>query len=160
MTKRTSTTPPSARAEAERLLGLEQLVGLRGAELRLTRRHSTNQHPQEALHALVSAATQSRYAGRPRSIGTAMISGKFVRMRCAQRVLERRIALGRRLDEHGVLLVVLHGVLPPIHGAARREDIHAGGKVFRDQQVGELFCHRPIRQVGEHQSLVDCMRLF
>src|SRR6185295_5698365 len=66
------------RREAERFLGLEKIVRA-AAELELRRRRSgerkCKQKGDDALQVLVSAATQSKYAGRPRSIGTAMISG-------------------------------------------------------------------------------------
>src|SRR3990170_2022310 len=45
--------------------------------------------------------------------------GKFVRMPGAQRLLELGIALRGGLDEHRVLLVVLHRALPAVDRAAR-----------------------------------------
>src|SRR5688572_14245706 len=52
-----------------------------------------------------------------------------------------------------MLVIVLHGVLPAIDRTTRREDVHAGGELFRDQQVGELLGRRAVRQVGEDQEL-------
>src|SRR5439155_1221861 len=74
---------------------------------------------------------------------------EFIRMPAAQRLLERRIALGRRLDQHRMLLVVPHGALPAIYRAARREDVDAGGEPLFDQQAGKaLFCQaKPLTDV-------------
>src|SRR6185436_19437807 len=79
--------------------------------------------------------------------------GKFVRMRAAQRLLERRIALGRGLDQHRVLLLVLHLAFPAIDRTARREDVDACSKLPVDQQVGDLLGGGAIGHVGQHQEL-------
>src|SRR6185436_2824118 len=58
-----------ARGEAERLFRLQEV-------LRARRAREEQQQNEDAKHQpAVSAATQSRYAGSPRSTGTAMISG-------------------------------------------------------------------------------------
>src|SRR5258706_1088116 len=44
--------------------------------------------------------------------------GKFVRMALADRLLQGLIALGRGLDQHRVLLVVLDGPFPAVDRAA------------------------------------------
>src|SRR5207237_7804914 len=62
---------------------------------------------------------------------------EFVRMSLAQRLLERRIALGRRLDEHRVLRVMLYRALPAVDRAARREDVDACRELLLDHQVSE-----------------------
>src|SRR5213075_2023451 len=60
--------------KTECFLRLEQVIG--GAEVeRADRRLAHKQQEEKQLFHLVSAATQSRYAVKPRSIGTAMISG-------------------------------------------------------------------------------------
>jgi hypothetical protein len=67
-----------AGGEAERLLRLQQIVGA-AAELELREgrqgQQQARKQKEDSLQDPVSPATQARYAGRPRSIGTAMISG-------------------------------------------------------------------------------------
>src|SRR5690349_2658722 len=77
---------------------------------------------------------------------------KFVRMALAQRLLERRIALARRLDQHRVFFIVLHGILPAVHRAARREDVDARRQVLLHERVGEPLGGWAIWQVSEHQE--------
>src|SRR3990172_8536835 len=58
--------------------------------------------------------------------------GKFVGMHRPDRGLQGGIALGRRLDQHRMLFVVLHGAFPAVRRAARRKDVDAGGKAPLD----------------------------
>src|SRR5581483_1157237 len=71
----------SARGELERLVRIEQAVGVqlgRGVRDRREKKQREKRQREErelAQHHVVSAATQSRYAGSPAASGSAMISG-------------------------------------------------------------------------------------
>src|SRR5712671_5914383 len=62
---------------------------------------------------------------------------KFVRVPLAQRLLQSLVALGRGLDQHRVLFVVLDRAFPAVHGAAGGEDVHAGREALLDQHVAQ-----------------------
>ncbi|MND07763.1 hypothetical protein D3C83_299790 [compost metagenome] len=52
-----------------------------------------------------------------------------------------------------MLLVVLHGALPAIHGTAGPEDVDASRQALLEQQVGEALRAFAVGQVSEHQEL-------
>src|SRR5215831_9622137 len=77
---------------------------------------------------------------------------KFVGMPRADRRLQSRVALERRLDEHREFLGVLGLALPAVHRPAGGKDVDASGETLVDQRVREPAGAVAVGQVRDHKA--------